>query len=63
VNVDWKDGPIEGEEQCASDGLRTDAFETREKLFGLFESRGLKKRKIKRAATLMNFVKQLLYST
>jgi len=59
VSVYGKDWSIASEQQGARDGLRSDAFQAAEKLFGFFEWRGSQERQIERPAALINFIKQL----
>ena len=60
VSVYGKHRAIAREQQGASDGLRSDPFEAREKLFGVIKWRAFEKREIERPASFVDVVKQLL---
>src|SRR5215471_1378069 len=60
MSIDGEHLPIARKQQRASNSLRPNTLEAREKLFGLFQRSSFQKRQIKRLTPLEDFIQQLL---
>jgi hypothetical protein len=57
VDVERKQSSVAGEQQRASGGLRSDAFEARQELRGFIERRALQKMQIEGPSAIVYFSK------